>query len=509
MGKKILCMLFLFISIILMIETVSAHEKKYEIKINEDGTSTYKLTWNITLANRFSYIPVSDWGIQIPKQSKIISVKDAKGNLPYKIEIAPDNNYNFIKFKNRGTLFYNSKYFFEIEYIVEKNPLIYEPNYFYKDVFTRFDNDDAFSIFFSLPENASIMFSSQQPQQTQLNAKNKILTYSLNKGETKEFKIYFLIPEKSSTLTKISSDFYTIEIPARYEEDYISLLKKADSSVLSLEKIYGFPSFYKWKIEIISPEAKDFNETAEGFYLGEGKMRIKLSYLTESEQQSLYLITHETAHGFNSKIYNDNVPNFWGQEGLAQYAAFKALEEQGYNFTETKKQMLELSKSCMDYDKSLITGWSPNVYLSPGSDVTINCTEQQTTKKNLGYAYSFLIINSIVDKYGEKIIQKFFKTAEQLNITFSSNRNILNNQMNYVLTKAVGSDTTDFLNSLGLNVEKIDDKNKNSMKTILTGMPIYEQEKEINKLKARITLLILIMAIIVILIIHYKKTKKK
>jgi len=462
-------------------ENPATQEKQIQVTINQDTTSTTNILWKIKVLDALSTFPTGNWGITIPKNSQNITVTDNNQNLNFTIK-----NETMLLFRNPSKIYYNEEYFFNITYTTLNNPIIYEPYYFYQQRFTRFNTDDKFSITFNLPENAQTTSE---------------LTPSLEKGETKTIKIDFTIPEPllspPQTIT-INSRHYQATLPEIYSQQYQDILNKADQGVEQIEKLYGFPSPYKWQIEFINQDDPDFEEQTKAFYLGEGKIRIKITNLHDTEERIIYILLHETVHGFNSKFFSDETPNFWWEEGTAQYIPYEILSNLRYNTEDLKAQNLELIILCQNQDLSFISEWSPNQLLQKKQ--TIKCKNESINLIELGYAQSYNIVYTLADTYTKEIFKKFYSTAELLQINFSSDHNTLNNQMNYILTQTTNQDTTTLLNSLYLNVQS-----KQNLTNILTGMPIYE-EKEIKITPALIiTAIIILITLIIILLCKNRK----
>ena len=169
-----------------------------------------------------------------------------------------------------------------------------------------------------------------------------ILNYDLKESETVNIEIDFVLSEKnillSPDLTEVNSNYYTAEIPQRYAEEFSKILSKADQGISVIEQIYGFKSPKKWKIELVTQDDIGFEEQTNGIYLGEGKIKIKSTNLQKTEKEILYILLHETVHGFNSVYFKDNVPNFWWEEGTAQYISYKTLESLEYDTSELKEK---------------------------------------------------------------------------------------------------------------------------------------------------------------------------
>ncbi|MBI2451538.1 hypothetical protein HYV50_00500 [Candidatus Pacearchaeota archaeon] len=507
--KKINFLIFLFL-IVILANFSSAHQKSIQVKINEDGTSTEKILWKIEVKEFFSFFPVGSWRIPIPKEADEIKVSDKYGNLAFSIAESSEK-YNLIVFKNSKRIYYTSDYFFNIEYKLKRNPIFYEPKFFYKRTFSRSPTDDSFSLSIALPENSQIRYLKENPLNQYIKDSSIILEYNLSINETKtieiEFNItgfspdlgIFLSPEPN--LVEINSNYYEAVLPERYANYYASILKKADVGVEFIERSYGFPSPYRWKIEIIGFDDLDFEVHTEGFYLGDGRIRIKTTNLQKTEKEILYTLLHETIHGFNSKFFSESVPNFWWEEGTAQYISFLVLENLSYNMTEEKNEIFNLLESCKNIDKTFISTWSPNYYIRNNGE--INCNNTKSDFVSLGYANSYFIVDNIVKYFGNDIFKKFYQTAEKIQINFSSDRSILNNQMNYVLSNATKHEFTSTLEAFGIEVKQVTNQEE-YLTPILTGLPILEEDKT-NKILAFIIVLTLVVSLIIFLIIKTRK----
>jgi len=154
-----------------------------------------------------------------------------------------------------------------------------------------------------------------------------------------------------------------------------------------------------------------------------------------------------------------------------------------------------------------MSGWSPNIFLSEEEFKEIDCSGKNMSPISIGYAQSYNIVDSLSKKYSEDIFKKTYEKIKEENITMSSNHEILNNQMNYVLTLSSGEDTTAFLNSFGLNVSKVNPEDEESLNSILTGMDVFDEEdKEYSIIK--IILFVIILAIIILIAKRIKKSKR-
>ncbi len=475
--------------VILFTSFSSAHEKKIYIKINEDGTSKEKIIWDIKVKDLFSYIPKSEWKIQTPKRIREVSVADNKQTLDYKINELPGKNNNELVFSNSKNIYYYSKYFFDIKYTEENNPIVFEPEYRYKKTFTSKD-DEKLLLEITIPEKAQISYILSTPQKQE---KNK-LTYNFAEGETKEIEIRFEIPETETTYTTISSRHYEMTLPEKYSEEYILLLEESDKGADYLEEIYGFVSPHIWKIKI----AEDFEKSEQigGAYLGNGAITLQYNILQKSKEDIIELILHETAHGFNSKFFRDEVPNFWFEEGTAIYVSYESMDYLGYDTKKMREEKTNLALSCRKV-KAIIPQWSPNrLLLSPPGEIEIECKDGTITNEiSLGYSQSYHAIDELTKKYGKDLIKKFFESASAKKIQFSSNREELNSEVNYILTDAVGEDTTDFLHSLEIEIKK----------RTITGFLISENPENSKNL---INLTIFLILIIIVIALIKKQCKK-
>lgn len=450
-------------------------EKEIKIIINEDGTSSEFILWKIKVPSFSDYLLKEDWEIYIPKESKEIKVHDSKNQIEFKIREVNDK-YSILTFKNKKNIYYGTDYFFNISYTVEKNPLVIEPNCYYKRTFTKSPLENSFNISIYLPEDAGITYLSKEPAS---NDYQNPLNYILEESETASIEIDFVLPEKnlllSPDLVEISSNYYTAEVPQRYAKEFSKILSKAEKGIIIIEQIYGFNSPHKWKIELVTQNEVGFEEQTNGIYLGEGKIKIKSTNLQKTEKEILYILLHETVHGFNSVYFKDNVPNFWWEEGTAQYISYKALESLEYNTSELKKETSALLNECNSANFSFISSWSPNIFFSNETFKKINCSGKNVSPISLGYAQSYNIIDALSKKYGEEIFKKTYDEIKKENITMSSSHEILNNQINYVLTLSSGEDTTLFLNSFGLEVKAVNPKDETSLNLILNGMGVFNE----------------------------------
>lgn len=471
----------------------SIQEKNIEVRINTDGTSQEKIIWKVGIPRRFAYFSPGEWGISIPVTAYDIKVKDSEQELEYRLEDAEQEKYKGLFFENPENINYGENYFFEITYSVNKNPVTYEPNHFYQRTFTRFDTDNAFSLKLILPENSEIISLSKTPDNTD----NQILEYRLEQGGTATIALDFTIPgQQPPQLKQISSRHYQAILPEKYSEEYQETLNKADQAVEFIEELYGFSPENKWLVELTN-QNQGFEEDVEGFYLGEGRINLKITNLRKTEKEILYILLHETIHGFDYEIFGDEVPNFWWKEGNAQYTSYKALESLGYDTENLKRQNLEIIEFCKENEKEFITLWSPNELIQAGPP-EINCQGEITNQLSLGYAQSYFIVSNLAEQY-PYLFRSFYATAKQEQLNFSSEHYDLNNQMSYLLSKALNTDITSQLREYGLNVEPLEEISP------ITGMPIFEEGEE-PTVFAYIVLAIIILIIIVIII---KRRKKK
>ena len=119
-------------------------EKNIEIKINTDGTSEEKVLWRSLITEPLYSIPLGSWSIQIPKTSKNILIKENNNSIEFTTQEQTENL--LLQFQNGEVISANKKHEFEISYIVEKNPITYYPNHYFKRTITRFSQDDDFSL---------------------------------------------------------------------------------------------------------------------------------------------------------------------------------------------------------------------------------------------------------------------------------------------------------------------------------------------------------------------------
>jgi len=470
------------------------HEKTIKINLDEDGSSYEHIIWKIIVQDILSYFPEGEWGILIPINSKGIIVKEKENEINFKIEKYSDR-YSLLKFANTKPIKKNSDFFFEVSYEVERNPVVYNPFYFYERTITRLDTDETFDLSISLPKKAEIISTKKTPVSNEENT----LSFRIEKNETTNLEINFKIPYKKPEIATISSDHYQATLPTRYASYYKSLLEEADEGYEILEEIYGFsPEYETISIEMINPESLDFEEKIGASHLGEGRIRMKITNLLKPEIENLDIILHETVHVFNSKYFENTGINHWFKEGTAVYYSEKILEQLGHDTSSLKKLNSEIIGKCENSDQSYISNWRPNSYLN--SEEHIKCSGIQYSPIQTGYAQSYNIISIIISTYGENVISNFYKIAGEEKIKFSSNHAELNNQINEVLSEAVRDDTSSLLNSMGVEVE--------GGKTTITGLPIFKIEEPDTKTKLKI-LFVLFVAILIILIVKAKKIRKE
>lgn len=482
MKKRVILLVVLIV--ILLANFSSAHEKNIQVKISEDGTTEEKITLNVKVNNLLSYIPESEWKISIPKKIKDLTISDGKNNIEYEI-IETENSQNELIFKNNKKIYYFSDYFFEIKYKEENNPIIFEPEFLWKKTISRDLTDEKFTLEILMPEKAIISSTSSG-----IHKQNEKLIYEIQKGETKEIEIKFEIPDSEKKYVTINSEKYEMTLPERYSEQFSSILKEADNGVKFIEENYGAESPHAWKIKI----EENFDDSEHsGKYLGDGVINLQYSILQKTREQILETILHETTHGFNSILFKESGKNNWYEEGSAIFLSYGALDSLGYNTQNERQEKLALVENCKNA-KEIIPLWSPNqLLLSPSEEIKVECENGIFTDEIiLGYAQSYYIMEELTKKYGKDLFKKILDKAEEEKIEFSSDREELNYQMNLLITKAAGEDTTEVLKSLGVDVKK---------KPTLTGFQILENEEQKKNLFLMVCIIVFVLIIIILRII--------
>jgi len=463
-------------------------QKIIEIEINDDGTSNEHIIWRVSIESRLLKFSQSEWGLYIPKESTEVEVKSNGNYLDSNLEPTDNSAYKVLMFQNPGRISLGSDSQFDISYKVNQNPLVFSNSHYYKRTFTRFETDDVFLIEMSLPIDAEISLISLPPKNQYNRDGKKILEFSLSKGQTEEIVINFKLESEIET---VFSEKFEASIPKEYAENLEVILRSADKLVEKLEEIESVQSPYVWRIEFINLQDVDFEADREAFYLREGRIRMKTTILQKSETEILTTILHEVVHGFNAELFPDSVPNFWWNEGTAQYLSLKVLEENGYDVSGKISEQETLIASCQNADKSFISSWSPS---TSGAGAVISCDNLETNELDLGYALSYEIVGTL-DEKDQNVFSSVFSEAKEQGVAFSSNHKILNDQMNYLLSEVLDTETTTILNSLDLRVDPVSDSSEYK-KTMLTGFNVFEKGSGVNLFAAAI-----VVALVIILIV--------
>jgi hypothetical protein len=494
--------LILFFTIIIIAQSVLSIEKNQDqiytqekiihVTINNDGTTSENILWKIKVTKFFSGISPQNWAIQVPMD--ITDIKILENNNPISFTLNPLNEkFQLLTFQNHKKIRFFNNQVFNISFIELNNPIISEEYSSYRKTFKRFETDNEFSITITFPRNARVFIVSPDPISQKIKDETRSFTFNLNKGETKTLELDYqneialFSPEE---YIQINTEHYYTSAPIIYENQYQNLLTISDKAVNKLEEIYGFPSPYKWKIEPIEYNDPDFNDDTEAYYAGDGNIRIKSTHLRKTEKESLYIIIHETIHGFNSIHFPDEIPNFWWNEGTAQAVSLDILDSLQYNTEEFRKEKEEIIRECKDQNLTFFPTWSPNKHL--GKEDKIFCNSKEISLNQLGYALSYKTVLDLSRSYPD-LFQKFHKKMKESPINLSKDHKTLNNEMNTLLSKALSTDQTTFLKE-----HKILD----SQNSPITGLPIIENKSEFNQTLFILFILAATMLILVIVLLR-------
>jgi hypothetical protein len=458
---------FLLFGLLILVSLGASASCQNRIELHASGATDNQITYTVSPSEGYYYPDNGLRAISIPRQAENLKVRDDAGDsLDYKVEKS--------KYLNKRLLFWNDErisdhesYTFNITYEVPRGVILYGKSAYFDQIipFTSCEESETKIIH---PENWRL---NQSSAENYTRSSERILRYGLiDKGS---LTLWFESSTKLSSVRNYNTGIFNITAPALYSERVISQVEPLDSFLPALEDRTDIETPEGFHLTYLPLRSDEISEEAAGQYYN-GRIEVKSTQLAKKDIEGLEVLLHEVVHGYNEKLSSGS-PDWWWEEGTADYIAHKILRENGYEvsiFKPSKERVLATFRNC-DYDREFISDWSPvddqteselsvdpvfpcggyqisalNVSSAESSEVSE--TEYIKDKDLLGYKYSEIIVSEIFANTTAGV-SDVYNLMQQENVSFSNSTHLMNNQINYFASKATGRDLTNFLKEKGIN----------------------------------------------------------
>ncbi|MFB6076990.1 MAG: hypothetical protein ABEK12_02580 [Candidatus Nanohaloarchaea archaeon] len=265
-----------------------------------------------------------------------------------------------------------------------------------------------------------------------------------------KIEIVFRSPERLNQPSNFSTGIFNVTTPSTYVSYVRGQVEEAYSLVPQYTRLTGVDAPSGFHLRYISPESSGIDKETAGQYYG-GEIEIKSTQLGKARILSLETLLHEIAHGFNDRLSSGS-PDWWWEEGTADYLAHTILASAGYNtsvFNVSRDKIENTFDSC-NVSRGFIANWSP----IDGVTTRFECeyaseTSLYSDADSLGYDYSKILVSDMLSE-GDILLRDIYIPMIRMNVSFVNTRPRLNNQINYIASQAADTNYTPFLRQRGI-----------------------------------------------------------
>lgn len=466
--------LILLLLLSFLVSLGTAKSCQNTITIEDTGTTSNQITFTISPDSGYYYPSDGLWAASIPRQAENISVRDGEGdNLEQEVKESKYLNKR-LRFWNDERVSDHEEYTFNITYTMPRGVVLYGQSAYFSQIIPFSSScEDGVSTTVSYPPSWELNSSSTDNYEQTADG----ITFG---AIFDTLTLWFSADEDLASVGHYKSGIFNITVPSYYSNHILTQTETLNSYLPTVEAHTGIETPERFHLIYLPLKSENISEEAAGQYYG-GRIEIKSTQLANKDIVGLEILLHELIHGYNNKL-SFGSPDWWWEEGTANYLAHRVLEEEGHNvslFTPSRERIRATFENC-EYERSFITDWSPIeqpeggiVTLDPifpcgrpeieviesssSEDTSSSSTDSSTIdyitdKDQLGYKYSELIVSDIFANTSAGV-SDVYNLMQRRNVSFSNSTSLMNNQINYFASKATGKDLTTFLQSRGINTE--------------------------------------------------------
>lgn len=385
-----------------------AEDCSVDIEVSQEGFTENTAGFSISPQSGYYYPEGGEWTLGIPIQAENVAVRDGAGDV---LDMSISNSTDLFKavsFENDERVSDVESYRFEISYEMPRGVILYGGSVYMEQYLpVSFCNDDK-SVSVDYPVGWSLRNSSIGDERDGPGLITSQSTYQ------DTLRMTFDGDYGYAPLRNYSKGIFNVSVPSVYSEYVLSKVEELDSFNDDIEELMGIETPEGFHVAYLSFDSSKISEEAAGQYYG-GKIEIKSTQLSEADLQHLETLTHELVHGYNDRLSSDS-PDWWWEEGTAEYISHRTLEQNGYNVTwlRPSERRLNYTFEKCEFERSFISDWSPvdqtggEYDLYPCSDGTLDVTletgsegresgdssdiDPVTDRDLLGYKYSEMIV---------------------------------------------------------------------------------------------------------------------
>jgi hypothetical protein len=421
--------------------------------IHEDGDTLNHLNISIIPRSGYYYPSGSKFSLILPKSSTIEDVNSNSRTPDIDSEITSNLNRK-LEFTTRSEIQSTDVYEVSFKYSVENGAVVYGNRSVLNQYLPTSSCLGASNVEVDYPVNWEYDTSLAE----NVNVKeNKIILNSYNQSGRSE--IFFTITANTPKLTSYQSGNLNVSFPSIYRQKVKKQTDEVQDLLDDVEEETGIKTPDQFDVKYLPIESGRIGEEVAGQYYG-GNIELSATQLGKIEEQSLETFLHEIVHGYSDKILTQS-PDWWWEEGTASHVSHQVMKENGYDvrsFAPSKFIVNKSIESCY-FNKEFISEWSP-VDEPDIVSIEIPCQKSSleaggerinllTDKDRVGYRYSELIVKQMFNNT-EADVSSVYNLMQRRNITFSNQRELMNNQINFFASRVTGKNMTQFLRRKGV-----------------------------------------------------------
>lgn len=421
--------------------------------IHEDGDTLNHLNISIIPRSGYYYPSGSKFSLILPKSSTIEDVNSNSRIPDIDSEITSNLNRK-LEFTTRSEIQSTGVYEVSFKYSVENGAVVYGNRSVLNQYLPTSSCLRASNVEVDYPVNWEYDTSLAENVDVR---ENEIILNSYNQSGRSE--IFFTITGNTSKLTSYQSSNLNVSFPGIYQQKVKKQTDEVQDLLDDVEEEMGIKTPDQFDVKYLPIESGRIGEEVAGQYYG-GNIELSATQLGKIEEQSLETFLHEIVHGYSDKILTQS-PDWWWEEGTANHVSHQVMEENGYDVTSFEPSEFivnESIESCY-FNKEFISDWSP-VDEPDIVSIEIPCQKSSleaggerisllTNKDRVGYRYSELIVQQMFNNT-EADVSSVYNLMQRRNITFSNQRELMNNQINFFASRVTGKNMTQFLRRKGV-----------------------------------------------------------
>ncbi len=461
--------LILLLVLVLISPSSAAEQCSNDIEVYNSGETFNGASFTLSPSDGYYYPRGGEYEVSIPSQATDISITDDEGD--DLLQETKESRYlnTRLFFSNDEKVESSEDYSFNIEYRMPRGTTVYEDKIYFSQIIPL-DFCEQNSVAFSFPEEWNVVEASENA--------------SVSEGEIsspyKEItEVRFESPEKLNQKVNYNTETFNVTVPSTYRDFTRSQVEEIEKMTSDIEEETSIQTPKKFDLVYLPLNSSDISKESAGQYYG-GRIEVKSTQLSRKRVDSFETLFHEVIHGYNDKL-SEGSPDWWWEEGTAEYLSHKIMRENGYNtsiFQSSPEAVQNTFEDC-GVERNFISDWTPinegsfdiePVYICP-----LDASKDYISdRRSLGYSYSELIVAEMFSDREEKV-SDVYGLMQEKNVSFSNSREKMNNQINFFTSQVFGQDMTEFYLEKGIETDNWETKYQT----------IKEVEEEINDLNGR------------------------